>query len=324
MLTKRFEELDGLDGANAADKRRRGHEFEVLLRDLLDAQGLEPRIRLRPEGEEIDGSFVLRDRTFLLEAKWHAKPMPASAIYAFRGKVEGKLTGTVGVFISMSGFSEEAVDALTYGKLLNVVLFDYDDVAEACSSQPHCGFEDILRAKLRAAAEEGVVLLTREARNIKAAPASPTPPVAPGAERKIAIVCEGSGDGRFIRMLAARIEPLADITVVAAQGKVATAPLANSLGTVMGDNARIIIVVDSDGDLDGTVSTITSRLTGLSSVRVVAVHPELESWTPTGEHLNRVRDSDRLAFSIDLDDLAMRNASFAKFKEAVEWATRGV
>jgi hypothetical protein len=41
----------------------------------------------------------------LLEAKWHRDEfeLPASTIYEFKGKVDGKLVGTVGIFISMSG-----------------------------------------------------------------------------------------------------------------------------------------------------------------------------------------------------------------------------
>jgi hypothetical protein len=33
---------------------------------------MELRTGVRPEGEEIDGSFAMGDRFFLLEAKWHA------------------------------------------------------------------------------------------------------------------------------------------------------------------------------------------------------------------------------------------------------------
>src|SRR5450759_337008 len=110
-LPGRYKALLALKGASAQERRKAGLEFEELLNALLDQEGLNPRTRYRPKGEEIDGSFVLESRVFLLEAKWHTKPLPASAIYAFRGKVEGKLSGTLGVFISGSGYSSHAVDA---------------------------------------------------------------------------------------------------------------------------------------------------------------------------------------------------------------------
>ena len=93
------------DSAPIISPQKRGRNFEKLLHKLLDAEGLRPKINLRPDGEEIDGSFEMDSRVYLLEAKWHKTPLPASSIYAFRGKIDGKLIGTVGVFISMSSFS---------------------------------------------------------------------------------------------------------------------------------------------------------------------------------------------------------------------------
>lgn len=85
--------------------QQRGRTFERMLTQLLSRENMEPRSSMRPSGEEIDGSFAMGDRFFLLEAKWHATPIPASALYAFKGKVDGKLIGTIGVFLSMSDYS---------------------------------------------------------------------------------------------------------------------------------------------------------------------------------------------------------------------------
>ena len=115
-LQTRFQQLELPPNAFAADKQRRGYKFEQFLMQMLKAEKLEPRLRVRPSGEEIDGSFHFGDRTYLLEAKWHGAPVSASSIYAFKGKVDGKLSGTIGVFVSMSGYSKDAVDALTLGK----------------------------------------------------------------------------------------------------------------------------------------------------------------------------------------------------------------
>jgi len=60
---------------------------------MLADEGLAPRIRFRPSGEEIDGSFLHQGRVMLLETKWTQDPLPASSIYQFRGKVEGKPRG---------------------------------------------------------------------------------------------------------------------------------------------------------------------------------------------------------------------------------------
>jgi hypothetical protein len=83
--------------------------------------------------------------------------LPASSIYQFRGKVEGKLVGTIGVFISMSGFSADAVNVLVAGKIINTILFDGDDVRTVATGQ--IGISAALDQKLRAAAESGTPFL---------------------------------------------------------------------------------------------------------------------------------------------------------------------
>ena len=119
---------------------------------MLAKAGMEPRIRFRPIGEEIDGSFIHRGRVILLEAKWTQGPLPASSIYQFRGKVEGKLIGTIGVFISMSGFSADAVHALVAGKVINTC---------GVPELGHCSWPGLLRGSLilvDEAAEDGPAL----------------------------------------------------------------------------------------------------------------------------------------------------------------------
>ena len=142
-------------GAQPQWYRRRGREFERILSALLEEEGLDPRLHYRLAGEEIDGSFVLGHRVFLLEAKWQKHPITASTLYEFKGKVDGKLVGTLGIFISMSGYSKDAVDALTVGKDLNVVLLDGADV-DICMEKS-AGFKVLLLHKLRLAAEKGLV-----------------------------------------------------------------------------------------------------------------------------------------------------------------------
>ena len=89
-----------------------------------------------------------------------ANPLPASTLYQFKGKVDGKLTGTLGVFISISGYAKDAVDALTLGKDLNVILVDRNDMDAAILRGN--GFKKVLKLKLRKAAEEGVIYFPAE------------------------------------------------------------------------------------------------------------------------------------------------------------------
>lgn len=152
---------DTSNHTTAVAKRRRGYHFESFLYSLLDSEGLKPSTNYRPEGEEIDGSFILDGRFFLLEAKWHSDPMPASSIYSFKGKVDGKLNGTLGLFVSMSGYGPETSEALLRGKELNILLFDAVDIESALADDS--SFRDVLEARLRTAAQYGLVYRAQNA-----------------------------------------------------------------------------------------------------------------------------------------------------------------
>lgn len=114
---------------------------------------MSPRLAYRPKGEEIDGSFVIAERTVLLEAKWTSELQPASALYQFTGKISGKLVGTVGLFVSMSGVFPDAIDAHIAGIQLNLILVDGDDLRVI--ARDDITINTAIRAKLCVAAETG-------------------------------------------------------------------------------------------------------------------------------------------------------------------------
>jgi hypothetical protein len=92
-VTLRQERDDLANLKNGITPQTRGRKFERWLNQLLSEENLEPRTAYRPKGEEVDGSFIYRDRTYLIEAKWIADEVLASTIYQFKGKVDGKLVG---------------------------------------------------------------------------------------------------------------------------------------------------------------------------------------------------------------------------------------
>ena len=100
------------------------------------------------------GAFECVQRYFLLEAKWQAEPIGLKELDAFHAKVERKLSGTLGVFIPMSGYPRGASDSLLKAKSLKIVLFGADDME--ARFDPAVGFKAVLSAKLRAASEYGL------------------------------------------------------------------------------------------------------------------------------------------------------------------------
>ena len=257
---------------SAQNEHQRGHDFEKLINELFSLEKLNPRIRYRPEGEEIDGSFLIDGRTFLLEAKWHRKPLPASSIYQFKGKVDGKLVGTIGVFISMSGFSKEAVEALSHGKVLNILLFDKEDI-DYCLMEGH-GFRQVLLAKLRAAAEEGVVMLPYSSTLISSVNQSQITKA-----DEIIVLCEGAIDVLILKSLIRRVLPKEDfkyVKFVTSGGSTNLVRLAQLMKSIFA-SVRLIVVLDAD--IAGTTiqKELNKALSGMQLTTITAT-PTVESW----------------------------------------------
>jgi len=129
----------------------RGFAFEKFLKDLFDVYGMVARGSFRLIGEQIDGSFVLADQPYLLEARWQSGQTGAADLHAFNGKAVGKADWTRGLFISQSGFTEPGLEAFGKGKRL--ICMDGLDLADALRRGLH--LQDVLLAKVRRAGETG-------------------------------------------------------------------------------------------------------------------------------------------------------------------------
>lgn len=297
------EELKYLSNDNhfpeATDKRNRGRRFERLIHSLLKEEELSPNSSFRPEGEEIDGSFVLGQSVFLFEAKWHKAEMPASSIYQFKGKVDGKLIGTIGIYISMSGFSGEAVDALTYGKSINIILFDKNDFTTCIEEND--GFKKVLLKKIRIATEKGTAFFPVTSLSVSSKPSPSVPKVFIShsntsnfleknnkKERKynLIFIVEGESDQRIIASFADRIFQITnkrkEINIMVAGGKFSVAKIANSIQNTKDEETKIVLVVDSDYDREETLNMITKNLDDKNAI-IIIPDPEIENWLTNSE-----------------------------------------
>jgi hypothetical protein len=142
---------------NESNRQKAGLEFEKVLNRLFALHGLAPREPFRVVGEQIDGSFELDHETYLLEAKWHSNPLPEADLLIFRGKIEGKSAYTRGVFISISGISDDAKQAIVHGKQPTFFVMDGYDLTKILSED--IGLVEFLRQRRRILAEEGLVVV---------------------------------------------------------------------------------------------------------------------------------------------------------------------
>lgn len=128
----------------------RGYAFEDFLKRAFDLFGLQTREPFRNVGEQIDGSFLLDDQIYLLEAKWTRDPIGVAHLHAFHGKLE-KAAWTRGLFVSYGGFTTDGLTA--FGPAKRLICMEGRDIYDALEKQ--IPLADLLRAKVRRAAETG-------------------------------------------------------------------------------------------------------------------------------------------------------------------------
>ena len=159
----------------------------------------------------------------------------STSLYQFMGKVSGKLVGTVGLFVSMSGFSTDAVDALIAGKELNLILMDGGDVRAVVRGD--IDIVDAIRLKLRAAAETGTPYFAVDGTDVRRNQ--------PAGTQHETILVEGRLDERIISTL---IKWWGDRpnhqAVIPVGGPANFGPLAQALRPQLDDHVQLVVIAD--------------------------------------------------------------------------------
>jgi hypothetical protein len=131
-LRQQFDDLEKLGAEPGAQVAQwRGNQFEALLLDLFDAHQMLLRRSFHTNdnrSEQIDGAIDIVGRVALVEAKWTKESLAASELFSFLGKVEGKFTGTIGVFVSRATLSTNFLNALRHGRRQSILVIHGDDV----------------------------------------------------------------------------------------------------------------------------------------------------------------------------------------------------
>jgi hypothetical protein len=94
----------------------------------------------------IDVAFAIDRNRFVLEAKWEQDPVGIGPITKLQKRVKQRLGGTIGVLVSMSGYTQEALRDLKDGERLEVVLLSKEHVEAMLAGlvPPHELFELLL------------------------------------------------------------------------------------------------------------------------------------------------------------------------------------
>jgi Restriction endonuclease len=139
------------------DAQKRGYALEAFLNELFMMFDLDPKASFKIIGEQIDGAFTFDQTDYLLEAKWVSRKVNASDLYEFGGKLSGKLKNTLGLFISINGFSTESLEASS--PVLNqMILMDGEDLMAVLDGRIE--LKDLMYIKRRHASQTGKLFLS--------------------------------------------------------------------------------------------------------------------------------------------------------------------
>ena len=138
------------------DHQGRGYHLEKILRRLFELFDLDPRASFRIVGEQIDGAFTFEGTDYLFEGKWKAETVGAADLDSLSGKLSRKLDNTLGLFLSINGFSEDGVKAHSSGRRL-MILMDGSDLMAVLEGR--IDLIQLLLRKRREASQTGNIYL---------------------------------------------------------------------------------------------------------------------------------------------------------------------
>lgn len=133
----------------------RGFKLEAILYDMFELFDLDPKASFRNTGEQIDGAFSLEGTDYLFEGKWQQEPSAIQDLDAFGGKISRKLDNTLGLFLSINGFSQDGVKAHSTGRPVVILMTGADLMAVL---EERIDFVSLILRKKRHAAQTGNIL----------------------------------------------------------------------------------------------------------------------------------------------------------------------
>jgi len=121
-LSERLMELS--KGIGTADA---GYRFQDWFFDLVDFFEVINRRPYKSGGRQIDGSVTVEGTTYLTELKFTKDQASATDVDTFLAKVNDKADNTMGIMVSMSGYSSTAVEQAS-GRKTPIILLDHGHI----------------------------------------------------------------------------------------------------------------------------------------------------------------------------------------------------
>jgi len=123
--------------AASEDPHQRGYLLEDLLNRLFNAYSIPvvQSFRRNEGGEQIDGAFKLEGWHYLVECRWRAKVSNIGDFDGLGGKISRSGKQTMGLFLSVNGWSDNALSLLKQNPSKAMILMDGYDLRTVLSGQ---------------------------------------------------------------------------------------------------------------------------------------------------------------------------------------------
>lgn len=154
-----LEKLTSTLNALAKDlgSQQAGYAFQTWFYDLLDYSDVVNRRPYKHDGRQIDGSLTHGGTTYLVELKFTAEQASAPDIDSFLKKVNDKADNTMGIMVSISGYSTVAKKEAS-GPKTPLLLMDHNHLYMILSNVMKCS--DLIERIRRHASQTGVAYLS--------------------------------------------------------------------------------------------------------------------------------------------------------------------
>ena len=142
-LLMMFDEL-----ARSDDHQKRGYLLQELLAELFDVHQIDVvRAFTRNDGgEQIDGAFKLEGWHYIVECRWRERLSDIRSLDGLKGQVDRSGKQTMGMFLSIYGWSDHVPGLLKQNPSKNIILMDGYDLRSVLARQ--VDLLDLLLAKV--------------------------------------------------------------------------------------------------------------------------------------------------------------------------------
>jgi hypothetical protein len=136
-----------------------GYQFQDWFFDLLDFCEIDNKRPYNSSGRQIDGTLTHDGTTYLIELKFTGEQSSVTDIDSLKGKIDKKADNTMGILVSISGYSSRAVEEAS-GSKTTILLMDHSHLYYYLSGG--MDFKDIVSRIRRHASQTGESFLKVE------------------------------------------------------------------------------------------------------------------------------------------------------------------